>query len=874
MRQLFLVILVCIVSIAGAQTSERRNYSATRLDGQSITIDGKLDEAVWKTANWQGSFIQRQPNEGMPPLQETEFAILYDDNHLYAGVRAWDLYPDSIVQRLSRRDDPDGDLIGIQFDTFNDKRTAFAFIVTAAGVKYDFVISNDGEKEDPTWDPVWWAKTTVDSTGWFTEIRIPLSQLRFENKNTDGWGLQVGRIIFRNQEMSVWQPIERKLNGWVSQFGRLNGITNIKPRKNLDILPYVVARTERFEKEPENPFRDKGSKSFADAGFDAKIGVTSNLTLDLTVNPDFGQVEADPSQVNLSTYETFFREQRPFFIEGKNIMSYALMFGDGDLATEGLFYSRRIGRRPHYYPEINDNEYLNMPDFTRIIAAAKLTGKTKNGWSVGLLESVTAREFADIRNHHSERKVESEPLTNFAIGRVQKDFNDGNTMLGGMITSVNRDLRTEELEYLHRSAYTGGFDFVHKWKNKTWEVNYSQYFSYITGTEEAITRTQKSWTHLFQRPDASHLKLDTTRTSLSGQGGKLVFGKLGGNLKFIQAVAWKSPGLEINDAGYMRQADFIFQVFWLGYRVYKPFSIFRDLNANFNQWTEWNFGGDLINPGANINLHANLKNYWDVHLGTNVNGRIIRTNELRGGPALKTPGQWNVWWGFGSNNQKKFTLGSNGNLSRSFENHYRENESLNVSLGYRPSKTLRFSLTPGFSQNRASLQYVTTIENNNGNRWVFGHLDQKTLSASFRVNLNLTPELSLQYWGQPFISAGKYSGFRHITNSMADNYYDRFRQFADSEISYDATEEIYRVTETGGRSYEFDNPDFNVKEFLSNLVIRWEYQPGSTLFLVWSQNRKSFHNDGSFEFSRDTGRLFGEHPHDVFLVKLSYRIGN
>ena len=874
MRQLFLATFICLAAIAAAQNSGKRDYTAARLEGQSLIIDGKPDEEAWKRANWQGDFRQRQPNEGLPPLQETEFAIMYDDNYLYAAIRAWDDSPDSIVQRLSRRDNPDGDLVAIQFDTFNDKRTAFSFIVTAAGVKYDFVISNDGEKEDPTWDPIWWAKTSIDSAGWYAEFKIPLSQLRFEHKNNDGWGLQAGRIIFRNQELSVWQPIERKLNGWVSQYGRLNGITNIKPRKNLDILPYVVARTESFRKVPENPFRENGSKSFANAGFDAKIGVTSNLTLDLTVNPDFGQVEADPSRVNLSTYETFFSEQRPFFIEGKNIMSYALMFGDGDLSTEGLFYSRRIGRRPQFYPAMQGNEYLDMPDFTRILGAAKLTGKTKDGWSVGFLESVTAREYADIRNHQNERSVEVEPLTNFAAGRLQKDFNNGNTMLGGMITAVNRDLRTEELEFLHRSAYSGGIDFVHKWKNKTWEINFSQYFSHVAGTENAILRTQTSWGHLFQRPDATHLSVDSTRTSLTGQGGKLVFGKLGGNLKFISAVAWKSPGLEINDIGYMRQADNIFQVVWVGYRIYKPFSIFRDFNGNFNQWTEWNFGGDLLNPGANINLHANLKNYWDVHLGTNINGETIRTSELRGGPALKTPGQWNVWWGFGSNNQKKLTIGSNGNIARSFENHYRENENISISLGYRPMKTLRISFNPGYSQNRASLQYVGTITGNTENRWVFGHLDQKTLSASFRVSLNLTPDLSLQYWGQPFISAGRYTGFRYITNSMADNYYDRFRQFSESEISYDGQEDIYRVAETGGRTYTFNNPDFNVKEFLSNLVIRWEYRPGSTLFLVWSQNRKSYHNDGSFDFSRDTGRLFGEHPHDVFLVKLSYRIGN
>jgi hypothetical protein len=873
MNNILTLLLVCFVLNVYGQNNQRRSYTALKTDGQHIVIDGKLDEEEWANALWQNNFTQFRPSEGEPPLQQTEFAILYDENNVYVGIKAFDTDPDSIVQRLSRRDEPDGDLIGIQFDTFNDQRTAFAFITTAAGVKFDFVISNDGEREDPTWDPIWWVKTSLDEKGWYAEMRIPFSQLRFENKTNGGWGLQVGRIIFRNQEMSVWQPADRKQNAWVSQFGRLHGIENIAPKKNLDILPYLVGRTERFEKEPENPFRAKGKSNNINAGIDAKIGVTNNLTLDLTMNPDFGQVEADPSQVNLTTYETFFREQRPFFIEGKNILSFPLMFGDGDLSDEGLFYTRRIGRRPHFYPQAGSGEFLDMPDFVRIIGAAKLTGKTKNGWSVGFLESVTAREYADLRNNGSERSVEVEPLTNFTIGRLQKDFNEGNTMIGGMFTAVNRNLRSEDLEFLHKSAYTGGLDFVHKWNNKNWEFNTSLYFSNITGTTDAIIRTQRSWSHLFQRPDASHLTLDSTRTSLSGHGGKIVFGKLGGNLKFINAVAWKSPGLELNDAGYMRQADNIFQVFWIGYRIFKPFSIFRDFNGNFNQWTEWNFAGKLLNPGANINLHTNLKNYWDLHWGINVNGRTIRISELRGGPALKTPGTWNTWWGFGSNNQKMFTIGGQGTIMRSFENHYREMDNIRLNLGYRPMKTLRISLNPGFSNYRTSLQYVSSISDNGVSRYIFGSLNQKTISASLRINFNLTPELSLQYWGQPFISTGNYSDFKYITNSMADNYYDRYHKYTTSEITHISNDEIYRINEAGGKTYSFENPDFSVKEFLSNMVIRWEYQPGSTLFLVWSQNRKAYHNDGSFEFSRDIGRLFGNHPHDVFLVKLSYRIG-
>ncbi|MCG8523802.1 MAG: DUF5916 domain-containing protein, partial [Pseudomonadales bacterium] len=339
-------------------------------------------------------------------------------------------------------------------------RTSFAFFVSAAGVKNDFVQSNDGGTEDTTWDPIWWVKTTKTESGWNAEMRIPLSQLRFEEGDEQLWGMQVLRFIFRKDELSSWQPMEREKSGFVSQFGTMNGIKNIKPKNTMSVTPYAVARTERFEKEPENPFRSSGKVNDLDVGLDAKIGLTNYLTMDLTINPDFGQVEADPSEVNLTTYETFFEEKRPFFIEGKNILNYSLQFGGGDLAAEGLFYSRRIGRRPHYYPDLEDGEYADSPDFTSILGAAKITGKTKNGWSVGVLESVTAEENAEIKGIGEGRTQSVEPLTNYFVGRLQKDFNEGNTYVGGMLTAVNRNINDSNLDFLHKSAYTGGFDFV------------------------------------------------------------------------------------------------------------------------------------------------------------------------------------------------------------------------------------------------------------------------------------------------------------------------------------------------------------------------------------------------------------------------------
>jgi hypothetical protein len=492
---------------------------------------------------------------------------------------------------------------------------------------------------------------------------------------------------------------------------------------------------------------------------------------------------------------------------------------------------------------------------------------------VGLLESLTSEEFARISNG-SEHNVMIEPFTNYSVARVQKDFDKGNTMLGGMLTSVNRNLSEEQLNYLHKNAFTGGFDFVHKWHNKDWEFDLSSYFSRVEGSTEAISNTQKSWIHGFQRPDATHIAFDSTRTSLMGQGGKVVLAKYGGKLKFMAATAWKSPGLELNDVGFMRQADDILEVVWVGYRVFEPFSIFRNLNLNFNQWTEWNFARELTGPGGNINAHTQFKNYWRFDVGANYNGDGLYTAELRGGPALRVTGTKNVWFAIGSNDQKKLTveyqmMGLEGNVknSKSIYNY-------NLNLGYRPSKSLKISISPSFTTNNDELQYVTQQELTTTTDYLFARIHQKTLSASLRINYNITPELSIEYWGQPFLSSGKYTEFKRITDSRAANYSDRFSLMSGEELVLAPGNETYQVfDQEKNELYGFDQPDFNKKEFLSNMVARWEYRPGSSIYLVWSQTRSQSIANGSFDFRNDLTDLFDNKPYNVFLLKMSFRLG-
>ena len=765
--------------------------------------------------------------------------------------------------------------MGILLDTYHDERTGFAFVVSAAGVKSDFVMSNDGQNEDASWDPIWWVKTTKTKNGWNAEMKIPQTQLRFEQGDEQTWGMQILRYLFRKDELSAWQPMKREKAGFVSQFGIMNGIKNIQPKNTFDVMPYLVARTERFEKEPGNPFLETGRKKSFDAGIDAKIGLTNYLTMDLSVNPDFGQVEADPSEVNLSTYETFFEEKRPFFIEGKNILNYSLSFGDGDLATEGLFYSRRIGRRPHYYPDLADNEYSEMPDFTRILAAAKITGKTRNGWSVGILESVTAEENAKIKGIGNGRTQPVEPLTNFLVGRIQKDFNEGNTYLGGMLTAVNRSIDNDQLEFLHKNAYSGGIDFVHKWDNKNWQVDAGVFFSQVNGTEEAIRETQNAYIRNFNRPDANYVTYDPTRTSLTGHGGKFSLSKLNGRLKFGTIFNWKSPGLELNDVGFAQQVDQVLEVIWSGYNFYEPFSIFRNARINLNQHALWDFGGNRIAAGGNLNGGAQFKNFWHIFANLNVSGKQLFNSALRGGPALKVPGYKNLSLGLFTNSQKKLSFQVQASKYFSNEKAFRNIENYNLTMGYRPIKSLRIDIAPGLSMYNDNLQYVDQFDFANQKRYLFAHINRYTLNMSFRINYNITPDLTIQYWGQPFIATGDYSEFKYITNSKAEELTNRYYSYLPEEITYHTDGELYVVDENrdGTIDYSFEKPDFNVKEFLSNLVLRWEYQPGSTLFLVWSQNRSAYHNYGDFTFSRDIDNLFDEKAHNIFLVKLSYRFG-
>lgn len=860
-----------LVAAASQSAAERRTYTTARA-GTPPRIDGRIDESEWSSVEWSDGFVQWEPTEGAAPTGDTRFKILYDDANLYLAYHAVDPEPDQVSSVLGRRDDFPGDWVEINIDSYFDHRTAFSFTASLSGTQGDEFISADGDNWDGNWDPVWDHEARRTPDGWAAEVRIPLSQLRYGDREEHVWGIQVQRRVYRHEERSLWQPVPKDEDGWVSKFGELHGIRGIEAQRQVELLPYTVLQGERFEKVSGDPFAD-GSAGKLSGGLDGKIGVTSDLTLDLTVNPDFGQVEADPSVVNLTAFETFFSERRPFFIEGANIFESRLApsVAFGTHTTDRIFYSRRIGRSPQRgggFLESGESGYVDVPEKTSIIGAMKLTGKTKGGVSIGILESVTAREEAEVDVDGARRKATAEPTTNYFVGRVQKDFRRGDTRLGGMVTAVNRDIDDPGVDFLHTGAYVGGMDFFHYFGDRDYYMTMNVVGSHVRGNEEAILRTQRASARFYQRPDNDGQSVDSTRTSLSGHGGSFRVGKSTGRLNFDTGVAWRSPGFELNDMGFLRNADEVNQFAWMGYSLRNPFSIFRRMAFNVNQWLDFEYGGENLYQAANFNTNATFRNNWNYNGSITRENERISTHELRGGPSMRVPGSVSANAELNTDWRRTFAGGIGGAVAFSDDG---AGESVNTwtYLAIRPSNAMRIEISPSYSHDQPHLQYVTEVTSGGEPRFVFASLDQKTVDVSLRVDLAVTPDLTIQYYGAPFIAAGRYRAFKRITDARAARYDDRFLEPA--IVTFDAADNEYAVDEDGDATedYTFENPDFNVRDFNSNLVLRWEYSAGSSLFLVWSQSRFGFNPDGSFALGDDLDGLFDVHPHNVFLIKIN-----
>ena len=851
--------------------AQMRIYNTNSLVGEAPEIDGLINEDVWQLVEWSGDFIQQEPYENAAPSQQTAFKLIYDDNNLYVAIRAFDTEPDKIERRLGRRDSFEGDWVAIGISSHNDHVTGYGFSVNAAGVKGDGRVSNDTDW-DETWDPVYYVNTTMDEEGWIAEMRIPLNQLRFANTEEMVWGFEVIRFLFRKEETSLWQMVPKDASGWVSRWGELHGIKNIKPKKEIALTPYLMGSLEKSVTEQGNPYQT-GTKWNYNAGLDGKIAVTNDLTLNFTINPDFGQVEADPSEVNLSAFESYFSEKRPFFVAGSNIFKYPLEAGHS-WSMENLFYSRRIGRPPHASPETKEWEYSSSPEFTRILGAFKLSGKTKNGWSIGVMESITNNEFARIDSAGHESKQIVEPMTNYFNTRIQKDINKGKTIIGGMITATNRFINDSTLEFLPSAAYTGGLDFNQYWDERTYNFQAKFIASSINGTQESILERQQAPQRYFQRPDSKHLNVDSSLTQLSGYGGSFMLAKIGrGHWRYGLRGSFSSPGLSLNDMGYIRRGDAISQSAWVEYQIWEPFSIFRKMDFRVNFWNGWDFSGRKLYTGIRGSWDTQFKNYWTVHLNLRREGFDIDRHQLRGGPSIRTPGSWGTSFSVGSDTRKKFTADFFVYRGIGLDN-WSDAFDIGLDLTYRPLPSLELSVDPVYVHDKETSMYIETIELDDGTRYIVSGLDSKELMLNFRINYSLTPDLSFQYWGQPFFFSADYHDFKKVVDAGNKDYNSQFHIFTQDEISYDESAEEYLIDETGdgNTDYSFNNPDFSFYEFRSNFVIRWEYIPGSTAYFVWSQGRSGDIGKGDFYLSDHIRNLADSKASNVFLLKLSYRL--
>jgi len=830
-----------------------RKYYTTRLITMQPVIDGILDDQCWGTGEWTGDFVQWIPNEGAKPTKPTYLKILYDDKNIYAAFKVID-DPDKITMKAGRRDELNGDMVGINFDSYHDRRTGFEFTVTAAGQKIDLILTNP-MNGDVSWNAVWYVKTAMNDSGWTAEFEIPLSQLRYSSADEQVWGMHVWRWIDRLQEESDWEPQSLQGPGMLYLFGELHGIKGLPDSRRIEIMPYTLGELNTFKKEPGNPFADKGRSWLGNIGLDAKLGLSSNFTADVTINPDFGQVESDPSVMNLTAFETFYEERRPFFLEGKNIFSF-------DFDDINLFYSRRIGHTPGFTPELLTNQYIDVPDNTTILEAVKVSGKTAKGLSVGILQSLTANEKARLNTGGKESDLSIEPLSNYFITRIQQDFDEGNSVVGGIFTTAKKFINDRHLEFMNRGAYTGGVDLIHQWNNKEFFVDAKFVGSYIKGTNLSTSILQNSAARYYQRPDADHVEFDSSASSLSGYGGKIRIGKGSiGRWRYSTELNWRSPGLDLNDLGYMQTSDIIKQNNRVSYFINQPVSIFRTYTIELEQFNNWDFGMNHLSSGAGLRFYAEFTNNWMINNRITFTSRKLDTRLLRGGSAMFIPATlaYNIYGRTDPSRKIFFDFIGNASVSGNQNSRY---YSIQPGISVMPLNTLKVSVSVNYFANTDRLQYIEAQKNT----YILGKLSQQTLGVTFRIDYNITPELSIQYYGSPFASAGEFSEFKLVTDPKADNYSDRFLTFNPL-----VTGNEYRFyDQISDRLSSFYNPDFNFSQFRSNLVLRWEYRPGSQLFLIWSSERTHYENPSAGSVNDALSRIKNVYPGNIFLVKFNY----
>ncbi len=843
-----------------------------------IDIDGIPDEAAWEMATAFTDFIQREPDEDSPVSERTEVRILVGADALYIGGRFYDREPELIRATLARRDVvTDFDYVIVNLDSRHDHNTAYAFTLTPSGAYQDAALGTDGHY-DMGWDPVWEGAAHMDAEGWSAEWKIPFSQLRFESSENGEWGIQISRTIARKQETAWLAFTPRAESAGPHRYGHLRGLGRVVEPSRLELMPYVTTRSEHLAVDAGDPFRGE-AEQFYNAGVDLKYGITGQLTLDATINPDFGQVEVDPAVVNLTQYETYFPERRPFFTEGAEIFRYGFPgfeMGGSDLGD--LFYSRRIGRAPQGRLSGLNAEYADIPDQTTIAGAMKVSGRMGDDWSVGLMEVATLQEDGRYVTPDGTRGTAVvEPFSNYVVGRARRDFRDGSSTVGGIVTAVNRDLRDPALaDLLHSGAYVAGVDFRHLWKNREWFVTGTLTGSRVQGTPEAILLTQRSSARYWQRPDAGHVRLDPTRTTLNGWRGSISTGRRSGDhWRGSVQMSAQSPGFEANDLGFETRVDSWDAGLSLQYRDMEPNERTRSYQIDLVPSMEWNFDGDLVGADLFLGSVQQWSNFWMSSTAVSAYAGTYDDRLTRGGPVARRAGGFNLSQWISTDRRKPYSVNLDAGYSRNGRGGWGAFPGLGVTV--RPSPALEVSLDPSYRRTSAVAQYVTAVEDplatrTYGSRYVFSDLNQTTLSLDTRVSWTFTPRMSLQLFLQPFLASGAYSGYKELHRPRAWAW-DVYGKDAGSIQKVDGSVEIDPDGEGPAPGFSFADPDFTIRSLRGNAVLRWEYRPGSTIYLVWQQRRFQYVNDGRFDVWDDSDALFRVQPENVFALKVSYWLG-
>ena len=894
MRRSAILLLCCIgASEARAQSPTSAEHPRPSvqpaLRSGEVRMDGRLDEAAWAAAAPATDFLQQDPREGEPATQRTEVRFLYDEQALYVGARMYDDQGRAGVRtRLGRRDESlESDYLLLIFDTFHDHTGRTMFQINPSGVKYD--AGQASAFVDESWDPVWQAETTIDSLGWTAELRIPFSQLRFPSTDVQTWGLQIFRWTERLAESSMWAYWSKNEAGGAALYGHLEGLAVTRRQLGVELLPYVVASAERVTPaDTGNPF-DNGDNNRWRVGGDVKAILGSAVTLDATFNPDFGQVEVDPAVVNLSAFETFFEEKRPFFIEGSGLFGFGgfSCYFCSNTSSLSLFYSRRIGRRPQGFVT-EDAQYVSSPDNTTILGAAKITARTEGGWQVGVLNAVTAAERADAERADLTRfREEVEPLTNYFVGRVRRNFLDGNLQLGAIGTSVVRRFDSDPLSTMLTShAEAVGVDWQAYWQQRTYSWMGQLAFTSVAGDSLAIQRLQRAPTRYFQRPDRDPHgngfltnAYDPLAEHLRGLAGYTRIARQGGDLRFEAQGSFRTPGFETNDLAFLTRADYV----WLNGNVRwqrnRPTPYYRYLSFTLGGQRQYNFDGDMTDGQVHASTYYEAPNYWS--LSTFAIRYPERADErmTRGGPVVHRAGG-TFYSGSISSDSRKALVGSLTASAYRAQDDAREH-SMNASLRVKPATNLSLSIGPSFRAANTKAQYVArfqdpTATNFYQQRVVFADLEQRSVSMDTRLSATFTPTLTLELFLQPLVASGDYSAFKEY---VAPRTLER-RRFDDTQLSVlqsaagrDSLYVLDPDRDPGTAAFTFRNPDFNFRSLRGNAVLRWEYRPGSTLFLVWQQQRADEQPFGDFRFRRDADGVFDARPDNIFLVKLSYWLG-